>query len=93
MAEANLVLAEALVQEGDGPRAAEHADAARLAFHDMHDVANGIRADIAIAQSRALDGQVAEARARLENAIGLARRLGDPDVIAVGEAALTGVTG
>lgn len=88
VAEANLILAEVMLAEGDAERAAEHADDARLGYEELRDLAGGLRADLCIARARAMKGSTVEAQARIEAALAMARRLGDQDGIAIGEAAL-----
>lgn len=88
-ADANLVLAEALIDLGDGASAAEHADSARAGYAELRDLAMGLRADLAIARTRGLAGNRAEARARIEGCLALARRLGDRDAMDACSHALT----
>ena len=90
MAEANLILAEAALLEGEPERAAEHADDARVAYEELRDLAGGLRADLVIARARAAVGAHAEARARLEAALALARRLGDGEAVRIAEEAMPG---
>ncbi|MBI2939723.1 MAG: hypothetical protein HYY04_04730 [Chloroflexi bacterium] len=89
LAETNLVLAEALLRTGDLDGAAVHADAARVAYGELHDLAGGLRADLAMARVRAASGNRPEARARLEAVLALARRLGDREGVAAAEGALS----
>jgi putative nucleotidyltransferase with HDIG domain len=63
VAEANAVLAATQLAEGDPAEAAEHADAARMAFAELHDLAGCLRADVLMARARAAEGSVLEARA------------------------------
>jgi hypothetical protein len=89
VAEANEVLAAALLEGDDGTDAGEHADAARVAYDALKDLAGTLRADVLIARARAAEGSVLEARARLEAAADLARRLGDREGSALVDSALS----
>lgn len=80
-ASANLVLAEALLVGGQVELASEAADAARAAFGELGDLPAALRSDILIARTRAAMGQRAEARARIESALALGRRLDDRGAI------------
>jgi adenylate cyclase len=88
IADASAVLAEALLARGDHGQAAEHADAARVAYAELHDLAGGLRADLTIGRARGMAGARGEARARVEAARALAHRLGDEDALTACTAAL-----
>jgi hypothetical protein len=88
MADANAVLAEVELLEGDHVQAAEHADVARSLYGELRDLVGSLRADLAIGRARGLAGARTEARARIEAARAIALRLGDREAIAACATAL-----
>jgi tetratricopeptide (TPR) repeat protein len=88
IADASAVLAEALLAQGDHEQAAEHADTARVAYAELHDLVGGLRADLTIGRARGMAGARGEARVRVEAARALAHRLGDDEALAACAAAL-----